>query len=134
MNSNHVGANYPNKFGNYVLAAASAVPINAVSNTAVTMSVTGTSYIVRRVTFANANASCATANVSIILTSDGATANAVFAKTKLSNITSTTTFQDIAPVANAVSNVYSSGALYLKVDTANDATVDVTVYGDIVTL
>ncbi len=134
MNSNHVGANYPNKFGNYVIAAASAVPINAASNTAVNMSVTGTSYIVRRVTFANANASCATANVSIILTSDGATANAVFAKTKLSNITSTTTFQDISPVANAVSNVYSSGALYLKVEDPVNATVDVTVYGDIVNL
>ena len=67
-----------------------------------------------------------------ILTSDGATANAVFAKTKLSNVTSTTTFQDVAPVANAVSNVYSSGALFVKVDTANDATVDVVVYGDIV--
>lgn len=134
MNSNHVGANYPNKFGNYVIAAASAVPINAASNTAVTMSATGTSYIVRRVTFSNANASCATANVSIILTSDGATANAVFAKTKLANITSTTTFQDISPVANAVSNVYSSGALYLKVEDPVNATVDVTVYGDIVTL
>lgn len=134
MNSNHVGANYPNKFGNYVIASASAVPINAASNTAATMSVTGTSYIVRRVTFQNANASCATANVSIITTSDGATANAVFAKTKLANIVSTTTFQDIAPVANAVSNVYSSGALYLKVENPMDATVDVVIYGDIVNL
>ena len=134
MNSNHVGANYPNKFGNYVIASASAVPINAASNTAATMSVTGTSYIVRRVTFQNANATCATANVSIITTSDGATANAIFGKTQLSNIVSTTTYQDIAPVANAASNVYSSGALYLKVDTAVDATVDVVVYGDIVNL
>ena len=134
MNSNHVGANYPNKFGDYVIASASAVPINAVSNTAATMSVTGTSYIVRRVTIANANASCATANVSIITSDDGAVANAIFAKTQLSNVTSSTKFQDIPPVANAVSNVYSSGALYLKVETAVNATVDVTVYGDIVTL
>ena len=134
MNANHVGSLYPDGFGNFAIASAQAVPINAASNVAVTMSVTGTSYIVRRVTFANANASCATANVSIILTSDGATANAVFAKTKLSNITSTTTFQDISPVANAVSNVYSSGALFLKVENPVDATVDVTVYGDIVNL
>lgn len=132
MNSNRVGANLPTKFGNFVLASAQGVPLNAVSNTAATLSVTGTSYIVRRVTFVNANATAATANVSIILTSDGATANAVFAKTKLSNVTSTTTFQDVAPVANAVSNVYSSGALFVKVDTAIDATVDVVVYGDIV--
>ena len=134
MNSNHVGANYPDSFGNYAIASAQAVPLNAVSNTAATMSVSGTSYIVRRVTYANANASASTANVSIILTNDGATANAVFAKTQLSNVTSTTTFQDVAPVANAVSNVYSSGALFVKVDTAVNATVDITVYGDIVNL
>ena len=134
MNANHVGALYPDQFGNFALCSATAVPINATSNTAVTMSVVGSSYIVRRVTFSNANASCSTANVSIILTSDGATANAVFAKTKLSNVTSTTTFQDIAPVANAVSNVYSTGALYLKVENPVDATIDVTVYGDIVNL
>jgi len=134
MNSNHVSSNYPDKFGDYVIAQAIVAPLNAASNTAVTMSVTGTSYIVRRATFSNANASCATANVSIILTSDGATANAVFAKTQLANVTNTRTFQDIAPVANAVSNVYSTGALYLKVENPVNATVDVTVYGDIVTL
>jgi len=134
MNANHVGSLYPGQFGNFAIASAAAVPLNTVSNVAVTMSTVGTSYIVRRVTFANANASCATANVSIILTSDGVAGNAVFAKTQLSNITSTTTFQDIAPVANAVSNVYSSGALFLKNETAVNATVDVTVYGDIVTL
>ena len=132
MNSNRVGASLPTKFGNYVIAAAQGVPLNAVSNTAATLSVTGTSYIVRRVTYVNANASASTANVSIILTSDGVAANAVFAKTQLSNVTSTTTFQDVAPVANAVSNVYSSGALFVKVDTAVNATVDVVVYGDIV--
>ena len=104
------------------------------SNVAANLSVEGTSYIVRKVTYRNANATCATANVSIILTNDGATANAVFAKTKLSNITSTTTFQDVSPVANAVSNVYSSGALFLKVENPLDATVDVMVYGDIVNL
>ena len=134
MNANHVGALYPDGFGNFAIAAAHAVPINAASNIAATMSVVGTSYIVRRVTFSNANASCATANVSIILTSDGVTANAVFAKTQLANVTNTRTFQDIAPVANAVSNVYSSGALYLKVENPVNATVDVTVYTDIVTL
>ena len=134
MNSNHVGANYPDSFGDYVICSASAVPINAVSNTAAVMSVQGTSYIVRRVTITNANASCATANVSILTTSDGATANAIFGTTQLSNVTSSTTYQDIAPVANAASNVYSSGALYLKVTTAVNATVDVSVYGDIVNL
>ena len=134
MNANNVGARYPDSFGNFAIATATVVPLNAVSNTAAVMSVVGTSYIVRRVTISNANASAATANVSIITSSDGNAANAVFATTKLANITSTTTFQDISPTANAVSNVYSSGALWLKVTTANDATCEVTVYGDIVNL
>jgi hypothetical protein len=134
MNANNVGARYPDSFGNFAIASAVVVPLNAVSNAAAVMSVVGTNYIVRRVTISNANATAATANVSIITSSDGNAANAVFATTKLSNITSTTTFQDIAPTANAVSNVYSSGALWLKVTTAVDATCEVTVYGDIVNL
>ena len=134
MNANNVGSRYPDSFGNFVIATAVPVSLNAVSNAAAVMSVVGTNYIVRRVTISNANASAATANVSIITSSDGNAANAVFATTKLSNITSTTTFQDIAPTANAVSNVYSSGALWVKVTTAVDATCEVTVYGDIVNL
>jgi hypothetical protein len=134
MNANNVGSRYPDSFGNFVIATAVPVPLNAVSNAAAVMSVVGTNYIVRRVTISNANATAATANVSIITSSDGNAANAVFATTKLSNITSTTTFQDIAPTANAVSNVYSSGALWVKVTTAVDATCEVTVYGDIVNL
>jgi len=134
MNANNVGARYPDSFGNFVIANSQPVPLNAVSNAAAVMSVVGTNYIVRRVTIANANASAATANVSILTSSDGNAANAVFATTKLSNITSSVTFQDIAPTANAVSNVYSSGALWVKVTTANDATCEVIVYGDIVSL
>jgi len=134
MNANNVGSRYPDSFGNFVIATAVPVSLNAVSNAAAVMSVVGTNYIVRRVTISNANATATTANVSIITSSDGNAANAVFATTKLSNITSTTTFQDIAPTANAVSNVYSSGALWVKVTTAVDATCEVTVYGDIVNL
>ena len=134
MNANNVGSRYPDSFGNFVIATAVPVPLNAVSNAAAVMSVVGTNYIVRRVTISNANATAATANVSIITSSDGNAANAVFATTKLSNVTSTTTFQDIAPTANAVSNVYTSGALWVKVTTAVDATCEVTVYGDIVNL
>jgi len=134
MNANNVGSRYPDSFGNFVIATAVPVSLNAVSNAAAVMSVVGTNYIVRRVTISNANATAATANVSILTSSDGNAANAVFATTKLSNITSTTTFQDIAPTANAVSNVYSSGALWVKVTTAVDATCEVTVYGDIVNL
>ena len=134
MNANQVGPLRGDSFGNFAIASAVVVPLNAVSNAATVMSVVGTSYIVRRVTFSNANATAASANVSIITSSDGNAANAVFATTQLSNVTSNVKFQDIAPVANAVSNVYSSGALWLKVTTAADATCEVTVYGDIVNL
>jgi len=134
MNANQVGPLRGDSFGNFAIASAVVVPLNAVSNAAAVMSVVGTSYIVRRVTISNANATAATANVSIITSSDGNAANAVFATTKLSNVVNTVTFQDIAPVANAVSNVYSSGALWVKVTTAVDATCEVTVYGDIVNL
>ena len=134
MNANQVGALRGDSFGNFAIASAVNVPLNAVSNAAAVMSVVGTSYIVRRVTFSNANASAATANVSIITSSDGNAANAVFATTKLANVVSNVTFQDASPTANAVSNVYSSGALWVKVTTSNDATCDVTVYGDIVNL
>ena len=134
MNANQVGPLRGDSFGNFAIASAVVVPLNAVSNAATVMSVVGTSYIVRRVTFSNANATAASANVSIITSSDGNAANAVFATTKLSNVVNTATFQDIAPVANAVSNVYSSGALWVKVTTAVDATCEVTVYGDIVNL
>ena len=79
MNANNVGARYPDSFGNFVIANSQPVPLNAVSNAAAVMSVVGTSYIVRRVTIANANASAATANVSILTSSDGNAANAVFA-------------------------------------------------------
>ena len=134
MNANQVGPLRGDSFGNFAIASAVVVPLNAVSNAATVMSVVGTSYIVRRVTISNANATAATANVSIITSSDGNAANAVFATTQLSNVTSSVKFQDIAPVANAVSNVYSSGALWLKVTTDADATCEVTVYGDIVNL
>jgi hypothetical protein len=134
MNANQVGPLRGDSFGNFAIASAVVVPLNAVSNAASVMSVVGTSYIVRRVTISNANATAATANVSIITSSDGNAANAVFATTKLSNVVNTLTFQDIAPTANAVSNVYTSGALWVKVTTAVDATCDVTVYGDIVNL
>ena len=61
MNANNVGSRYPDSFGNFVIATAVPVPLNAVSNAAAVMSVVGTSYIVRRVTISNANATATTA-------------------------------------------------------------------------
>jgi hypothetical protein len=135
MQANHVSSDYPDQFGNYAIASGQAVSVGAVSNIAAVMGTTGTSFIVRRITVANANKSLATANVSIITTSDGNTSNAVASTTQLSNVTSTSTFQDLTLAAGAATTVYSAGALFVKVTTAvSGGTCDVTVYGDIVNL
>lgn len=135
MQANHVSSDYPDQFGNYAIASGQVVSVGAVSNVAATLGTTGTSFIVRRITVANANKSLATANVSIITTSDGNASNAVASTTQLSNVTSTSTFQDLTLAAGAATTVYSAGALFVKVTTAvSGGTCDVTVYGDIVNL
>jgi hypothetical protein len=136
MNSNHVGALYPDNFGNMLIGTTSApVGLGSTGNAVATIPTIGTSYIVRRITVANANGSVALANVTIINSSDGAVANAVSNAVVLSNITATTKYQDLALTANTATTIYS-GSLFLCVNTAAAAnnTVEISVYGDIVTL
>lgn len=135
MNANHVGSNYPNSFGSYAIAKVQTVDVSATGNAVATLATTGTSFIVRRITVANASKSLSTANVSIITSNDGNASNAVASTTQLSNVTSTSTWQDLTLAAGAATTVYSAGALFVKVSTAiSGGTCDVTVYGDIVTL
>jgi len=135
MQANHVSSDYPNKFGNYAIAYAPGVSVGATSNAAATLSITGTKYIVRRITVADANKSISTANVSIITTSDGNASNAVASAQTLSNVTSTAAYQDLTLAAGTATTTYSAAALFVKVNTAvSGGTVDVTVYGDIVDL
>lgn len=135
MQANHVSSDYPNKFGNYAIASGQAISVAATGNAVATLATTGTSFIVRRITVANASKSIATANVSILTTNDGNTSNAVATATLLSNVSSTSTYQDLTLASGTLTNVYSAGALFVKVNTAvSGATCDVTVYGDIVTL
>lgn len=135
MNANHVGSNYPNKFGSFAVAGAQAVDVSATGNAVATLATTGTSFIVRRITVANASKSIATGNVSILTTNDGNTSNAVASATLLSNVSSTSTYQDLTLASGAATTVYSAGALFVKVNTAvSGGTCDITVYGDIVTL
>ena len=136
MNSNHVGALYPDQFGNIVLGTTSTpVALGNTGNLIATIPTIGTNYIVRRITVNNANGSVALANVTIFTSGDGNLANAVSNATVLSNITGTTKYQDLALTANTSTTIYS-GTLYLAVNTAAAAnnTVDITVYGDVVTL
>ena len=135
MEANNVGANYPNKFGNYAIAYAPGVSVGATSNNAAVLSIVGTKYIVRRITVADANKSIATANVSIITTSDGNASNAVASAQTLSNVSSTAAYQDLTLAAATATTTFSAAALFVKVNTAvSGGTVDVTVYGDIVDL
>jgi hypothetical protein len=136
MNANHVGSLYPDSFGNFGVAQAVTVDVGSTGNAVAQISVAGgTSYIVRRITVANANKSIATANVVILTSNDGNASNAVSNVTVLSSVTSTSTWQDIPLATAAATTVYSAGSLYVKVNTAvSGGTCDITVYGDIVTL
>lgn len=136
MNSNHVGSLYPDSFGNVLIGATSSpVELGSTGNAVATIPTIGTSYIVRRITVSNANGSVALANVTIINSSDGAVANAVSNAVVLANVTGTTKYQDLGLTANTSTTIYS-GSLFVCVNTAAAAnnTVEINVYGDIVTL
>lgn len=136
MNSNHVGALYPDSFGSIVLGSTNPpVAMGSTGNARATIATIGTNYIVRRITADNANGSVALANVTIFTSNDGNLANAVSNATVLSNITGTTKYQDLALTANTATTIFS-GSLFVCVNTAAAAnnTVNITVYGDVVTL
>jgi hypothetical protein len=134
MNASHVGALYPDSFGSFSISAANTVNLNNTS-TITTIPAVGTNYIIRRVTVNNPNGSVASANVTIVTTSDGNTSNAVTNAAVLSTLSGTGKYQDL-PLATATATNTYSGSLYLVVNTAsgNANTVDIQVYGDVVTL
>ena len=136
MNSNHVGALYPDSFGNVLIGHTSTpLGLGTTGNARASIPTIGTNYIVRRITVQNANGSVALANVTIINSSDGVVANAVSNAVVLGNITATTKYQDLNLTANTATTIYS-GSLFVCVNTAAAAnnTVDIAVYGDVVTL
>jgi len=137
MNANHVGSLYPDQFGGFVVAqAGNPISLGATGNAVATLAMTNnTSYIVRRVTVANANGSVALANVTILTSNDGNTSNAVTNAAALTTVTGATKFQDL-PLSTAAASTVYSGSLYVYVGTAAAAnnSADITVYGDVVTL
>ena len=135
MNANNVGARYPDSFGSFAVANAVPVFLGATGNAVATLANIGTSYIVRRVTVAGASGSVALANVTILTSNDGNTSNAVTNAAALTTITGSTKFQDLPLSTTAASTIYS-GSLYVYVGTAAAAnnSVEITVYGDVVTL
>ena len=136
MIANHVGALYTDRFDGIALGKVQGASVGATGNTAVTIPiVSGTAYIVRKITVANANATISTANVVVLTSSDGNTSNAVSNVTVLSSVTSNLTWQDIPLSTAAATTVYTAGALYVKVNTAvTNGTCDIAVFGDVVTL
>ena len=100
------------------------------------------SYIIRRITVTNpANTaggtvpSMATANVTILTSSDGNTSNAVTtaAGQTLGNVTAANTWQDLTLVAGAATTAYTAPALFVKVGVAvANSSVNITVWGDVV--
>lgn len=136
MNANCVGNRYPDSFGNFAIGNLQPVSLGATGNAVVTIPITsGTSYIIRRITVANANGSINTANVVVLTSNDGNASNAVSNVTVLSSVTSNSTFQDLGLATAAATTVYTAGALYVKVNTAvTNGTCEIIVFGDVVSL
>ena len=135
MNANNVGARYPDSFGSFAVSNAVPVFLGATGNAVVTLANIGSTYIVRRVTVAGASGSVALANVTILTSNDGNTSNAVTNAAALTTVTGSTKFQDLPLSTAAASTVYSA-PLYVYVGTAAAAnnSVEITVYGDVVSL
>jgi len=137
-------------FGNGRIAVVKATQLNTTGNAVVVLpilsggltnanaAVGSGSVIVRRITVQNASGSVASANVSITTTNDGNISNAVVANVTLANLTGGGKYQDLtingAYGANTSVTGFVTQALYVNVNTAsgNSNTVDIAVYGDVV--
>jgi hypothetical protein len=91
--------------------------------------------IIRRVTIQNATGNVSAANVSISATNNNA--NIVVANVVLTAVTATGTYQDLNVASPYTANVVSGSvtqALYVNINTpsGNANTVDICVYGDVV--
>ena len=148
-NSDSVAQNTAVNFGNYAIASATTVPLNATGNAVISLPIlvggltaggaTNSSgqVIVRRITVQNASGNVALANVAILTTNDGNASNAVVANSLLSNLTAANSYQDLTiatPYSTTTTiNGFTTQALFVKVNTAvANATVDIRVYGDTV--
>lgn len=144
-NSDAVGQLYLDSFGQGRIATITATKLNTTGNAVVVLpflgggltkgnsTVTSGDVIIRRITVCNPSGSIASGNISISSTSDGA--NLVTGNVVLASITGAVTFQDIAITGgNVLVSGFNSQALFVNVNTAtgNDNTVDIRVYGDVV--
>ena len=147
-NPDSVSQFYLDAFGQARIGIAAGVTLNTTGNAVVSIPFLGGGLtkgaatansggvIIRRITVMNPSGSIASANVNITTTNDGNVSNAVVANVTLSGISGVGTFSDLTISG---SNVFVSGAttsaLYVNINTAsgNSNTVDIRVYGDVVT-
>ena len=102
----------------------------------------GGQYIIRRITIANpsniaggAVMNVAAANVTILTSNDGNTANSVTTNVgqTLANISGANTWQDLTLVAATASTAYTANALFVKVGVGvTNAAVNISVFGDVI--
>ena len=132
MRSNRVGALLADNFGSFSVLNAQGVSLASNGNVTIGTQA-GTSFIVRRVVISNANKDISTANVTIFTSPDGAAANLIAGKAQLSNVSSTSTYQDLTLNANCATKVYTTGCIMVTVANAvSGGSCDINVYGDIV--
>jgi hypothetical protein len=144
-NSDAVGQLYLDSFGQGRIATITATKLNTSGSAVAALpflgggltkgnsTTTSGDVIIRRITVCNPSGNVSAANISISSTSDGA--NLVTANTVLSSVTGVVTFQDIAITGgNVLVSGFNSQALFVNVNTVtgNDNTVDIRVYGDVV--
>ena len=146
-NPDSVGQFYLDSFSNGRLGVIRATSLNTGGNAVITIPLlsggltnggavaNSGGVIIRRVTIQNPTGSVSSANVSISATNNNA--NIVFANTVLTSITGVGTWQDITPSSPYTANVVSGSvtqALYVNINTpsGNGNTVDICVYGDVV--
>jgi hypothetical protein len=149
-NPDSVSQYYLDSFGNGRIGVVQATQLNTAANAtiAIPLLVGGLtnagatagsgSVIVRRITVQNPSGSVSSANVSITTSNDGNISNAVVANVVLSNLTAAGKWQDLtiagAYGANTAVTGFQTQALYVNINTAsgNANTVDIRVYGDVV--
>lgn len=146
--SDSVSQLYLDSFGYGRVAVIKATPLNTAGNAVIALpllsggltnanaTVGSGSVILQKVRIQNPTGSVSSANVSITTSNDGNISNVVVANVVLTALTGAGKYQDltIAYTANTAITGYQTSALFVNVNTAsgNSNTVDIAVYGDVV--
>jgi len=146
-NTDSVGQLTLDSFGNGKLTNIKATQLNTAGNAVISMPIlkggltnggavaNSGGVIIRRITVQNPTGTVASAYVSISATNDGG--NVIVANVALSTVSSTGKYQDLTIASPYTANVVSGSvtqALYVNVNVAsgNANTVEIAVYGDVV--